>query len=73
MDLASWLTNVSRRQAESEVEARASAALHALYRLIAYHKQHADVLAGTGPHPDLCCGRAVQIHMLNLSSHAQIS
>ena len=55
------------------MEARASAALHALYRLIAYHKQHADVLAGTGPHPNLCCGCAVQIHMLNLSSHAQIS
>ena len=54
------------------MEARASAALHALYRLIAYHKQHADVLAGTGPHPNLC-GCAVQIHMLNLSSHAQIS
>ena len=54
------------------MEARASAALHALYRLIAYHKQHADVLAGTGPHPNLR-GRAVQIHRLNLSSHAQIS
>ena len=49
------------------MEARASAALHALYRLIAYHKQHADALAGTGPHPDLCCGCAVQIHMLVVS------
>ena len=55
------------------MEARSSAALHALYRLIAYHKQHADVLAGTGPRPNLFCGCAVQIHMLNLSSGAQIS
>ena len=54
------------------MEARASAALHALYRLIAYHKQHADVLAGTGPHPNLCCGCAVQIHAQLVVSCADI-